>query len=536
MPAFSETYTFRVTSSDGARLMVNGQVLVNDWVDGASRVRTGTVALQANVKYDIRLEYYRNATNAGNVKLEWQSASRARQVVPQAALFTTGSNLAVGLARAQALAQSSNTALSLDPLNARAAITPEGSSYILGTVNSKNFVIGAVSSLSETFIYIRFDNTALSATDLATGANVALGNLSEVIDANGNAIAGAADVIATRLVPLLVKYRGSIGSVGQRPGTVRPQGVPECITPPPSCETVCAEFADTYRVSECSLVGAWGGMVLGAVVGVVAVVGTSGTAAIVFGAAGVLAEAGFVFAGIPKEQKDRDRAWKDYQDNCPDGGCLPSIVDIAPDPVVITALLNTSGSRKVTFRNNENPGSVLRYQSNSSLGVESNGSFLAYLSSTGNGEVPYGATGEVTVSADCGNTAGSGSRNIFITSNAPNNAAALVPVEVHCVTSLINAISLDRLYNCSTTGEPAICAEGVMRNWQDPNVAIVWGKRYIGSTLAQAVESSGAARTDILATYPFQRRPGNWAAISGCPSSPFWTSGQSVVDWYCMGN
>ena len=32
----------------------------------------GTVVLQANTKYDIRLEYYRNATNPGTIKLEWQ--------------------------------------------------------------------------------------------------------------------------------------------------------------------------------------------------------------------------------------------------------------------------------------------------------------------------------------------------------------------------------------------------------------------------------------------------------------------------------
>ncbi len=69
--------------------MVNGQVLVNNWTDHTSTMNSGTVTLQANTKYDIRLEYYRNATNSSVVKLEWQSASRARQVVPTGNLFPT---------------------------------------------------------------------------------------------------------------------------------------------------------------------------------------------------------------------------------------------------------------------------------------------------------------------------------------------------------------------------------------------------------------------------------------------------------------
>ncbi len=91
-PQFSQEYTFFVTSSGGARLMVNGQVLVNNWTDHASKVDSGKVTLQANVKYDIRLEFFRNTSNPAIIKLEWQSASRAKQVVPQARLFTTGSN------------------------------------------------------------------------------------------------------------------------------------------------------------------------------------------------------------------------------------------------------------------------------------------------------------------------------------------------------------------------------------------------------------------------------------------------------------
>jgi hypothetical protein len=134
MPAFSQTYTFYLTSSDGARLMVNGQVLVNDWVDGVSRVQSGTLALTANTKYDIRLEYYRNATNAGAVKLEWQSTSRARQVVPTGNLFPTGSNLQDYITKANNSTLLQTKGLTLDSKNA------------VGNLDAGKFIISASSN------------------------------------------------------------------------------------------------------------------------------------------------------------------------------------------------------------------------------------------------------------------------------------------------------------------------------------------------------------------------------------------------------
>lgn len=141
-PTYSETYTFTTTADDGVRLWVNGQLLIDRWSDrprlvgdanadgvvdftdyqifqrqdrttnpqtdfnndgvvnladvqlllanmgktlsASSPVNSGTIALAAGQSYDIQLEYYQNA-DAANVKLEWQSASQVRQVVPAAA-------------------------------------------------------------------------------------------------------------------------------------------------------------------------------------------------------------------------------------------------------------------------------------------------------------------------------------------------------------------------------------------------------------------------------------------------------------------
>lgn len=85
-PRFSETYTFFTTSDDGVRLWVNNQLIINNWSDHAPTVNSGSIALVAGQKYDIRMEYYDNA-GAAQVKLEWRSASQARQVIPQSQLY-----------------------------------------------------------------------------------------------------------------------------------------------------------------------------------------------------------------------------------------------------------------------------------------------------------------------------------------------------------------------------------------------------------------------------------------------------------------
>ena len=93
-PLYSETYTFYSTHNDGARLWVNGQQLVNDWVNHASAVeQSGTISLTAGVKYDIVLEYYEN-TNSASVRLEWSSPSQARQVIPASQLYPPRGQLA----------------------------------------------------------------------------------------------------------------------------------------------------------------------------------------------------------------------------------------------------------------------------------------------------------------------------------------------------------------------------------------------------------------------------------------------------------
>ncbi|MDF3059387.1 MAG: hypothetical protein K0R17_3602 [Rariglobus sp.] len=80
------TYTFTTTASDGVRLWIGGQQIINNWVNQGVTAKTGQVALTAGQYYEIKLEYYDN-TSTASVKLEWAYPGQAKQVVPASALF-----------------------------------------------------------------------------------------------------------------------------------------------------------------------------------------------------------------------------------------------------------------------------------------------------------------------------------------------------------------------------------------------------------------------------------------------------------------
>jgi len=86
-PRYSEQYTFTTHSDDGVKLWVNGQLLVDNWSIHADSPNSGTITLTAGQFYDIVVEYYENGEDGATMVLEWQSASQAREVVPQGQLY-----------------------------------------------------------------------------------------------------------------------------------------------------------------------------------------------------------------------------------------------------------------------------------------------------------------------------------------------------------------------------------------------------------------------------------------------------------------
>lgn len=86
VPRASETVTFYVLSDDGARLWVNGVLVVDRWFSHPSREDLGTIALKANRSYSVKLDF-REKTGSSQARLSWSAPSTVKAVVPASNLL-----------------------------------------------------------------------------------------------------------------------------------------------------------------------------------------------------------------------------------------------------------------------------------------------------------------------------------------------------------------------------------------------------------------------------------------------------------------
>ena len=86
VPQFDETYTFSTTTDDGVRLWVNGQSVIDKWIDQAPTTWNGSIALKAQQRYNIEMDYYENGGGAV-AKLSWSSPSTPLVIIPPTQLF-----------------------------------------------------------------------------------------------------------------------------------------------------------------------------------------------------------------------------------------------------------------------------------------------------------------------------------------------------------------------------------------------------------------------------------------------------------------
>ncbi|WP_394835172.1 PA14 domain-containing protein [Pendulispora rubella] len=82
-------HTFHTTASDGVRLRVDGQLLIDNWVVQGTTTKSADVLLSKGQRYAIELEYFQDQAAAA-AKLEWTPPSAARAVVPASQLFPAG--------------------------------------------------------------------------------------------------------------------------------------------------------------------------------------------------------------------------------------------------------------------------------------------------------------------------------------------------------------------------------------------------------------------------------------------------------------
>ncbi len=85
LPPATGLYTLYISNDDGMRVYVDGQLVVDRWVDQAVRETSGTVMLTGGTSVPIRVEYYENSGSAV-ARLRWSSDQFGKETIPPAAL------------------------------------------------------------------------------------------------------------------------------------------------------------------------------------------------------------------------------------------------------------------------------------------------------------------------------------------------------------------------------------------------------------------------------------------------------------------
>jgi hypothetical protein len=81
----SGLHTFFTETDDGVRLWINGQKLVDQWVDQGATEHKGELKLEAGKSYDLVMEYYENGGFA-SAKLAWSVDGAEKKIIPASAL------------------------------------------------------------------------------------------------------------------------------------------------------------------------------------------------------------------------------------------------------------------------------------------------------------------------------------------------------------------------------------------------------------------------------------------------------------------
>ncbi len=144
-PQFTEPYTFHTTTDDGVRLWVNGQLLIDKWIDQGSTEWSGTTSnsLTAQQRYNVVMEFYENG-GAANASLAWSSPTTTKVIIPQSQLYPT-SNQPPVVVLTSPTNNASYTALASLTLGANAA-DPEDVDVDKVDFYLNNIFVGTVSN------------------------------------------------------------------------------------------------------------------------------------------------------------------------------------------------------------------------------------------------------------------------------------------------------------------------------------------------------------------------------------------------------
>jgi len=94
VPTATQDYLLGLTTDDGARLYVDGKLILDRWIERSATTDYATLRLEAGRPYDIRLEYYENSGYA-MASLGWDVKPEADAMFQEAVKAAKGADAAV---------------------------------------------------------------------------------------------------------------------------------------------------------------------------------------------------------------------------------------------------------------------------------------------------------------------------------------------------------------------------------------------------------------------------------------------------------
>ncbi|HEY3861831.1 MAG TPA: chitobiase/beta-hexosaminidase C-terminal domain-containing protein [Verrucomicrobiae bacterium] len=184
-PQFSENYTFYATADDGVRLWINGQEIINGWINQPPTTYQASIPLVAQQLYNVEMDFYYQNDGGAEAQLAWSSPSTPQAVIPRSQLYpytnpppTIVLTNPAGGSTFTAAASISLDASAAAPYNPVSCVSFFTNGVLAGSVSNAPYDLTATGFAAGSYILTATatDGSGLAATSAPVAINVTAGS------------------------------------------------------------------------------------------------------------------------------------------------------------------------------------------------------------------------------------------------------------------------------------------------------------------------------------------------------------------------